>query len=61
MRHRYRQPSDKYSEDWDVRGAIDDLTLCYAVGDRLARMHRFPRWYPTSEFSASHARAVPGN
>jgi Zn-dependent M28 family amino/carboxypeptidase len=54
MAHRYRQPDDKYSEDWDVRGAVDDLTLYYEVGDRLARTRRFPRWYPTSEFSGSH-------
>jgi Zn-dependent M28 family amino/carboxypeptidase len=52
--HRYRQPSDSYSEDWDVWGAVDDLTLYYSIGDRLARNRRFPRWYPNSEFSASH-------
>jgi Zn-dependent M28 family amino/carboxypeptidase len=48
--HRYRQPSDKYSDDWDVYGALDDLRLFYAVGNRLARTKRFPRWYPNSEF-----------
>jgi Zn-dependent M28 family amino/carboxypeptidase len=52
--NRYRQPGDKYSEDWNVGGAVDDLTLYYAIGDRLARTHRFPRWYPSSEFSGSH-------
>ncbi len=51
MAHRYRRPSDKYTEDWDVRGAVDDLALYYEVGDRLARTRRFPRWYPNSEFS----------
>ncbi len=56
MAHRYRQPGDKYSEDWDVRGAIDDLSLYYEVGDRLASTRRFPRWYPSSEFSSSHSR-----
>jgi Zn-dependent M28 family amino/carboxypeptidase len=54
MAHRYRQPSDQYSPDWDVRGAIDDLTLYYAVGNRVARSRRFPRWYPNSEFRISH-------
>jgi len=54
MAHRYHQPSDQYSPDWDVRGAIDDLTLYYAVGNRVARSHRFPRWYPNSEFRISH-------
>jgi Zn-dependent M28 family amino/carboxypeptidase len=48
--HRYRQTTDQYSPDWDVRGAIVDLTLYYDVGLRVARGRRFPRWYPKSEF-----------
>lgn len=56
MAHRYHQPSDKYSEDWDVRGAVEDLTLYYSVGERLANTRRFPRWYPNSEFSSSSGR-----
>ena len=51
--HRYRQPGDKYTPDWDVRGTLDDLRLYYEVGNRLARTHRFPRWYPDSEFRVS--------
>jgi Zn-dependent M28 family amino/carboxypeptidase len=55
--HRYRQPSDKYAADWDVRGTLDDLRLYYEVGNRLARSRRFPRWYPGSEFRTSRHRA----
>ena len=60
MTHRYRQPSDQYPPDWDVRGALDDLTLYYEVGIRVARSRRFPRWYPNSEFRVSRdtVRAV---
>jgi Zn-dependent M28 family amino/carboxypeptidase len=54
---RFRQPADRYSEDFDVRGAVDDLSLYYVIGERVAAMRRFPRWYPNSEFSASHRRA----
>jgi len=54
--HRYRQPSDQYSPDWDVRGALEDLTLYYDVGNRVARTRRFPRWYPNSEFRVSRDR-----
>jgi len=54
MAHSYLKPADKYSEEWDVRGALEDLALYYAVGDRLARTRRFPRFYPGSEFSAAH-------
>jgi Zn-dependent M28 family amino/carboxypeptidase len=54
--HRFRQPSDQYFPDWDVGGAVTDLTLDYRVGMRLASARRFPRWYPNSEFRASHPR-----
>jgi Zn-dependent M28 family amino/carboxypeptidase len=56
MAHRFHQTGDQYSADWDVRGAIDDLTLYYEVGNRVARSRRFPRWYPNSEFRLSRAR-----
>ena len=59
--HRYRQPGDKYSEDWDVRGAIEDLELYRSIGERLANTRRFPRWYPSSEFSESHAHRPPAD
>jgi Zn-dependent M28 family amino/carboxypeptidase len=62
LAHRHGQTSDKYTADWDVRGALDDLRLYYEVGYRLARSRRFPRWYPTSEFRASrpvHGRESP--
>jgi Zn-dependent M28 family amino/carboxypeptidase len=57
LQHRYRQPGDQYSADWDVRGALDDLRLYYEVGYRVARTHRFPRWYPNSEYHVSHDRS----
>jgi Zn-dependent M28 family amino/carboxypeptidase len=53
LAQRFRQPADQYSADWDVRGAVEDLTLYYAVGDHVAHAHRFPRWYSNSEFRVS--------
>jgi Zn-dependent M28 family amino/carboxypeptidase len=53
MRRRYHQPSDQYSADWDVRGALDDLRLYYEVGIRVASSRRFPRWYPNSDYRES--------
>ena len=29
---RYHQPSDEYSDDWDLRGAVADIRLLYYVG-----------------------------
>ena len=48
--HRYLTTADKYSAEWDVRGTLEDLSLYYEVGNRLARSRRFPRFYPESEF-----------
>jgi Zn-dependent M28 family amino/carboxypeptidase len=61
--HRYRQPSDQYYADWNLHGAVVDLTLDYQIGNRIARGRRFPRWYPNSEFRASHQRgsSTPSN
>ena len=57
LAQRYHQLGDKYSADWDVVGALDDLTLYYEVGNRVARSRRFPRWYPNSEFRGSRRHA----
>jgi Zn-dependent M28 family amino/carboxypeptidase len=48
----FRQATDQYSPEWDVRGALDDLTLYYGVGGRVAHSRNFPRWYPNSEYRA---------
>jgi Zn-dependent M28 family amino/carboxypeptidase len=55
--HRFRQPSDQYTADWNDEGAVTDLTLDYRLGMRIAGGRRFPRWYPNSEFRAPHHRA----
>jgi Zn-dependent M28 family amino/carboxypeptidase len=55
--HRYHRTSDGYTDDWDVRGAIQDLTLDYHLGVRLAQTRRFPNWVKTSEFRAARERS----
>jgi len=34
---RYHQPSDEYSDDWDLRGAVDDIRLLFYVGLQAAQ------------------------
>jgi Zn-dependent M28 family amino/carboxypeptidase len=55
--HRYLQPTDQYSADWNVQGALTDLSLYYEVGLRVTQARRFPRWYPNSEFRTTHPHA----
>ena len=59
LEHRYRQAGDRYSDDWDLRGAVEDLELYRQIGIRLAETRRFPRWLPRSEFSGNRAQPLP--
>ncbi len=49
----WRRPADAYSEDWDVRGTLEDLRLYAEVGLELARSRRFPHWNPQSDYRSS--------
>ena len=48
----YHQPSDEYSDGWDLSGALDDLRLFFRIGYRLANESTFPNWSEGSEFRA---------
>jgi len=50
--NQYHQPSDEYSSDWDLTGAIDDLLLYFRIGYRIANESTFPNWSEDSEFRA---------
>lgn len=46
----YHRPSDEWSADWDLRSAVENLTLLYRLGLELANSDEWPSWKPTSEF-----------
>jgi Zn-dependent M28 family amino/carboxypeptidase len=46
----YHQPSDEYSEDWDLSGAIEDAQLYLNMGLRIANEDIYPQWKEGSEF-----------
>jgi Zn-dependent M28 family amino/carboxypeptidase len=48
----YHQPSDELRPDWDLSGAIEDLSLYFTVGLNVANADRFPEWKPGTEFKA---------
>ena len=51
----YHKPSDEWSADWDLRSAVENLTLLYRLGLQLANGDAWPTWKPTSEFGARRA------
>jgi len=49
----YHQPSDEYSDDWDLTGAVEDAQLYFNLGQRLANEKIYPQWKDGSEFQAA--------
>lgn len=50
--NRYHAPADEYSADWVMDGMVEDITLFYNVGSRLANSQDWPNWYEGNEFRA---------
>ncbi len=48
----YHKPSDEVKPDWSLSGAVEDLQLLMAVGDRVADADRYPEWKAGTEFKA---------
>ncbi len=48
----YHQACDAWGPDWNLDGAVQDISLFYTIGDELARSARWPGWKDGSEFKA---------
>ena len=48
--HRYHQPADEWSPNWDLRGAAIDVGLLYTLGRELADSDAWPQWKAGAEF-----------
>lgn len=59
----YHQPCDRWSADWDLRGAAQDIELFHVIGRELANSQRWPAWRAGSEFEATReaSRAARGH
>ncbi len=47
----YHQPSDEYSADWDLAGAVDDLRLLADIGWAVAMAAEMPRYHAGEQFA----------
>lgn len=48
----YHKVEDEWDDNWDLRGAQQDLFLYYRVGNELANSRQWPNWYQGNEFRA---------
>ncbi len=59
--NRYHKPADNYDPNWNWGGAVQDLTIYYQLGRKLADDTKlWPNWYPTAEFRAVRDAARAG-
>ncbi len=49
----YHQACDRWSPDWDLSGAVEDMTLVYRITRDLADSRAWPNWNRGSEFRAT--------
>ena len=57
----YHKVSDEVKPDWDLSGALEDLTFLYHMGARLAGSDEWPAWSETSEFRAVRETQRPAS
>jgi Zn-dependent M28 family amino/carboxypeptidase len=50
VEHRYHQPSDEYSDSWDMTGMAQEVELYYRLGRELAVGTTWPNWHQGDEF-----------
>ena len=50
LRGCYHQPCDRYRDEWDLSGAVQDLQLFYQVGFDISEQPQWPKWDASSEF-----------
>lgn len=54
----YHQPSDAFSESWDLSGALEDAQLFFYLGLQVAKARAMPEWVPGDEFEGPRKKAL---
>lgn len=50
LRGCYHQPCDRYRDEWDLSGAVQDLQLFFQVGYDVSQQSDWPTWKAGAEF-----------
>ncbi len=58
VEHRYHQPDDEWSADWDFSGMAQDAQLLHMLGRDLANSRAWPDWSADSEFRAERDKTA---
>jgi Zn-dependent M28 family amino/carboxypeptidase len=55
---RYHQPSDEWSDSWDLRGPVETMEVAYEVGNTIANSNAWPTWYKGNEFRSIRQKSL---
>jgi Zn-dependent M28 family amino/carboxypeptidase len=56
--HRYHQPSDEYSPNWDFSGMAQQARLAFQLGLRVANANETPQWNKGDEFERARMKML---
>ncbi|MBO0860376.1 MAG: M20/M25/M40 family metallo-hydrolase [Chloracidobacterium sp.] len=56
--HRYHQPSDEYSPNWNFSGMVQQARLAFWTGLRVANATEIPQWKAGDEFERARLRSL---
>jgi Zn-dependent M28 family amino/carboxypeptidase len=52
LKNRYHTVRDEVGDDWDLRGAAEDVGVYFRIGLEVADSEDWPQWYEGNEFRA---------
>jgi Zn-dependent M28 family amino/carboxypeptidase len=56
--HRYHQPGDEYSPNWDFNGMAQQARLAFWIGLRVANATETPQWNKGDEFERPRLKSL---
>jgi len=56
--HRYHQPSDEYSPNWNFGGMVQQARLAFWIGLRVANATETPQWNKGDEFERARLKSL---
>jgi Zn-dependent M28 family amino/carboxypeptidase len=57
-KHRYHQPADEYSPNWDFGGMVQQARLAFQLGLHVANANETPQWNKGDEFERARLKAL---
>jgi Zn-dependent M28 family amino/carboxypeptidase len=58
LKNRYHTALDEVGDDWDLRGAGQDLEMYFGIGLEVADGEQWPEWYEGNEFRAVREQSL---